>query len=482
MQLPKMLVRTMPSTVLLVWIALVGAIFVSFIVQSEPQPDDFVPFYCASKVLILGDNPYRAGPMASCYADVWKGSWRATRWITPAPLPPLALAAVTPLSRLPFDIAARVWRILILLSTIASAVLLSRMAKTSLAVLLALFVPIGIIENGYNGQPVALILLFIVGSVYALRCNRFPLAAVLATCSLAEPHLGLPACLAMFVLVPSMRLWIASAVGVALILSLSLLPPHLTWEYAFSVLPHQASAETSWYQQYSLTYLFTLIGMSGSEALLGGAICYCLVVATGIFLGERIARRTGSVEMSIFAPVALAVFGGAYIHIFQMIAALPAAVLLGESEDKRIASAARIALFAISIPWMKAWVPGMPIIIVLVGLTLFQVDRVRTSYVTAAFALVTLFPLVYFNVRPIATIPRASVQFSADTPLEVPYARYVAMATPSVNVLRGMFFAKCPTWCGLTLLLFVMFKKAMNQRVIDTESGRGARSFSRALQ
>lgn len=447
------------NSVVLLWISLVGAVFVSFIIQEQPLPDDFVPFYCASKVLVQGGNPYQAAPMAACNMDVWKDNWRATRWITPAPLPPLALAALSPVSRIPFNIAVRVWRILILLSAVASALLLSRMRKAPFIVLLSLFVPIGIIENGYNGQPVSVVLLFLIGAAYALKWNKYSLAAVLAACSLVEPHLGLPACLALFIYVPRIRPWLASALGVIAVFSLLILPPHLTWEYAFSVLPHHARAESTWYQQYSLTYALTFFGMSPQLALLLGTVWYCGAIAVGTFIAARIARRISAAETLVFIPVAFAVFGGAYIHVFQMIAALPAATLFIESEDESVASLARIALLLISIPWMKAWIPGMAFIILLLGIALFQVDRVRASYVVTGFALAMLFPLLYFNVRPVATIPITSVYFSAKDPLEAPYEQYIALAKPNSSVVNGMFLAKCPTWCGLALLTFVTFRR-----------------------
>lgn len=397
---------------------------------------------------------------------MWNRDWRASRWIAPAPLPPLALAVVSPISRLPFYVAMRLWRVLLLAALLLSALCISRIVSAPLLLPIAALIPIGLIENGFNGQPVALVLLLITAAALALKHAQYGAASLLAACTFAEPHLALPVCAAMFVWQKRCRPWLIGITSAFIAVSLFALPWELTKEYIVSVLPHHAAAEANWYQQYSLTYVLTFFGLRQDNALAFGALWYGFACSFGIVLSRYVARRTGRIEALVLIPVALAVFGGSFLHIFQLIVAIPAAVMLGDTTDELTSWAATSGLFMVSLPWMKIWIPGMLVICVLLLITVLWTTQARRLWVAFGLCAVFLMSFGYRNVFPVAHAPKAAVHFASDASIEEPYAKYVAAARPSADVSNGMFLAKIPTWAGLILVILAAVAAPRRRRCV----------------
>jgi hypothetical protein len=104
--------------------------FVAMIVVSGPTNlmTDFRAFYCGGAAIAQGANPYLEEPLHSCE--------RRTRMTTkpaflasvtvPAPLPPYALVAFAPLSRLPFPLAAALYGLLSIAAMCAAVALFAR--------------------------------------------------------------------------------------------------------------------------------------------------------------------------------------------------------------------------------------------------------------------------------------------------------------------------------------------------------------------
>src|SRR5260370_20118020 len=81
---------------------------------------DFRPYYCAGAIVARGGDPYREEPLRWC--ELVTAGTRAVAAnspdpaAVPAPLPPYALAAFSPLGRLGFGTAAIVWTMMLLAS------------------------------------------------------------------------------------------------------------------------------------------------------------------------------------------------------------------------------------------------------------------------------------------------------------------------------------------------------------------------------
>src|SRR5271165_2669182 len=100
---------------------------------------DFRAFYCAARVASTGANPYHTEPLRSCELSTGRMPFfqRNPGVTIPAPLPGYAVAAMIPLSLLPFAFAATLWAILLLLACVACTLTVARFASVSWEITLA---------------------------------------------------------------------------------------------------------------------------------------------------------------------------------------------------------------------------------------------------------------------------------------------------------------------------------------------------------
>jgi len=306
---------------------------------APPAPIDLLAFYCA---------------LRRCEHDAFTATTghtsRYANLVVPAPLPPYALLFLEPLGELPFGTARAVLYAAALGASLFLAFALFALARTYLVVFLVgvlISVAVPALELG---QIVPLAVAALAGSAWALRSGLVPLASALAAFTLIEPHLGLPAVLALFACVPAARRWLLLCGGVLGIATLAGGGYGGNLEYFMSVLPAHARAEgTSFGGQYSLAAVLAQLGVSEPVALAAGTASYVLMLLLGIAVARSIYRRTGDPAFAIATAPAFTLLGGAFVHIHQMAAALPlAAVLLGSSE-RRLAPA--LALLGLLIPW-----------------------------------------------------------------------------------------------------------------------------------
>ena len=69
-------------------------------------------------------------------------------------------------------------------------------------------------------------------------------------------------------------------------------------------------------------------GSGESAALHVAWVEYVAVLVAGVLLGGVLANRLGLREALVVVPAAAAVLGGTYLHVFQLAAALPCALVL----------------------------------------------------------------------------------------------------------------------------------------------------------
>ncbi|MFY9778930.1 MAG: glycosyltransferase 87 family protein [Candidatus Baltobacteraceae bacterium] len=316
-------------------------------------PIDFVAFYCGGRTTALGFDPYLAGPLRAC-ENVAAGSVGvhvARYLVVPAPLPPYALALLAPLGLLPFATARTLWFAALLLASGATVVLLRRLARLPLPLVALCVLSADAFPSLVIGQIVPLVVALLAGAAVALQAGRPRLAAVLVACTLAEPHVGLPACLSLFVWERRARTPLLAALAALGLVSLAGGGIARSLEYGFAVLPAHARAEGLEFSgQYSLSALLAQLGVANGLALELGSLSYLAMTALGVWAAGRLADLLEEPGTLVLAAPAFALLGGIHVHIHQMAVALPLALLLlSRCRSQRLVLA--LALGLLAVPW-----------------------------------------------------------------------------------------------------------------------------------
>lgn len=319
------------------------------------NPADFRAFACAARVLATGGDPYRTEPLRGCEQAAARafGLQMFDGLVLPAPLPPYALALFAPLGLLPFPAASLLWFVISIAAVALGSIALVRLGGLPVGVaVLAMLGAAGYVSLPL-GQIVPLIVALLCGAALALRSGRVATAAVLCALTTIEPHVGLPACLALFVCEARARRALLACAVVALAASLWLAGPAVCLEYVRDVLPAHARSQVGQFGvQYSLTALLYALGADGGAALAAGSLSYVAMVAAGIVLARVLAARYDDAAFVVLLPPAFALVLGTFVHLAQIAVAVPAVALLiahaRAGGPRRLAYA---ALFALAVPW-----------------------------------------------------------------------------------------------------------------------------------
>jgi hypothetical protein len=139
-----------------------------------------------------------------------------------------------------------------------------------------------------------------------------------------------------------------------LAISVAVAGPATTVEYVRAVVPAHAISEIANEKQLSLTYALHRLGASDAWALRVGDLWYLGMLALGVAAGGLALRRGFGTEFVAVLPPLFAVVGGPFVHVVQMPAALPAALLLFSA---RATGATRgilgLAVAALAVPWIQ---------------------------------------------------------------------------------------------------------------------------------
>jgi hypothetical protein len=216
------------------------------------------------------------------------------------------------------------------------------------------------------GQLVPVVAALLAGAALALRANRPRLAALCCVLASVEPHVGVPAVLALFVFEKRARVWLAGAALAAVGVSLAVAGPHVCLEYVRDVLPLHALSQVDRIDiQFSLTALLRALGASVPASILLGSIDYAAMTLLGIAVGGALARRTGDRAFVPAIAPAFALLGGTFVHLAQIGTVMPAAALIVAYAARPVARRfALAAVIALSIPW--ATVADVPFVAPLV--------------------------------------------------------------------------------------------------------------------
>ncbi len=246
-----------------------------------------------------------------------------------------------------------------MLAWIACIAALARCANVSWEIGLGVFaLSLGVISLPF-GEVVPVALAFICLAAYCTWNGRPRAAAICAAGAMIEPHLGLPVCVALGVWRPQTRFVLVLSLGALGALSLALIGPAANLEYFTSVLPAHALSEVTRDTQYSLTAVLSAAGVSQRVAVRVGMLWYGAMLVAGTLAAGMLAKKTRNAAFLVCVPPAFAVFGGTFIHITQIAAALPAAVLLAAYSSGRYRALAIVALLALAVPWVWAISPAL---------------------------------------------------------------------------------------------------------------------------
>lgn len=430
-------------------IAVAFAFSASTVARGHFAMGDFKAFYCSARVLLQHEDPYAAAPMAACQAQPAPAPLLVTKpgEVLPAPLPGYVIAAFVPLAWLPFAVASALWFALLVVATIASIVLLSRIGigdPWSIALALAMIVA-GISFPVGELPPIAF--LGIALAAWAAKRGRPWLLGVGVVLSFCEPQIGLGAALAAIALgrryaIPA----IAAAVALG-ILSFSALGIAGNVEYFRLILPAHLLSELPSVLQYSLSWALYRLGMAAAPALLFGRLSWLVMLGVTIwFARSSLARQRP--EVALLAAPAFAVVGGPFLHLDHAALAVPAALWLASEKYSWLRTAAAIALclpllyiFSITrslvlIPFFAAWLASVYKGGAIAGLRAALAAVVLTALVAiASIAAGT----GLHAIAPVQALPPSIAQAS--------WSQYVA----AHYVMTGwvLWLVKAPTWFGI---------------------------------
>jgi len=419
---------------------------------------DFQDFYCAGEAVDQHADPYRYEPLHRCEHRVnTSDAYRLDRnRIVPAPIPPYDLPPFELAARTGFPAARTIDAIAITVAVVAAIGGLALIGIPFDVAALALVLPAGyLLLDAGQIVPFALVALVFCGVALARR--RDAIAGVLAALTMIEPHLGLPVCISVLLLVPRSRLPLL-LLGVLMALAgVLIVGPADAIEYVARVLPAQGAAEAGYPYQYSLTYLLVTAGVPSGAALIAGQVSYAALLALGIWLGSKLANTLQRRELVAYLPAACGIIGGAYVHMVDLAMAVPAALVLATYSRAVSRTIATLALCLLAVPWIDVWITKKLFLssLFVVAAILFRQGLTPAlsigafTAIAAAIYCFELRPPSPFTVLTVMAPPRSS-----DLAQQAWRAYVLGLRTAPIPWLT----IKIPTWAALCGLLVAGFR------------------------
>lgn len=415
---------------------------------------DFHAFYCAGHAVLQGANPYTAAALHPCEsAHVPSGfSFAPADVVVPAPLPGYALLVFAPFAVLPYTAACIAWLIVILACIVLSARALSIVLERPIDLMLwTLIIGFAVtsIPTGEIGAPLIASLLWM--AVF-LRREAWALAAVAGGVAMLVPHVGLPAVLAAFLLIPRMRLPVIITGVVLAALDVLCSGPSTAFSYFTQVLPAHARAEIDSSMQYGMTWILHGAGLPEHAALAGGEVSYAIMMLLGIAAAYALRRHGADLAFVALVPPSFAVAGGTFIHYTQIMIAIPTVLLLLARTSARTLFA--VAFLLLVFPWV--WLLGEPALVLVYAAA---AGFLATSLLgwSPSVALRTALGVVLVSGVVIAVGnyfgPAYVSHFAAHVSSALAqgsWQRFVQSHWSSTGI--AWWVAKAPTWAGLVLL------------------------------
>ena len=335
-------------------LVLLGLITFSAVVGSrsfQPKTFDFdlVAFYCGGAATAHSSDPYRVEPLRHCEHAVGSVFQAKSPLVVPDPLPPYDQAGFSVLSHLPYRDVQWLWFIVELGAFLGAVWLLSEICGLPRLVVACSLMVSEFYCSGILGQIVPVCLFGIVLAGWALERKNYWVLTIALILAMVEPHIGVPGLLSVLIWGGRVRSSAILAAAALATISVIALPLDTIGEYFTTVIPAHALSEINNQEQLSLAYPLHLIGVPSGRALLLAKIEYGAMLCLGLFLARGAATRFGR-PMLLWAPTVFVLLGGPFMHVTQVVAAIPAALLVvGRAKSNTAAYAVAI----LSVPWIN---------------------------------------------------------------------------------------------------------------------------------
>ncbi len=193
--------------------------------------------------------------------------------------------------------------------------------------MLVVATPLGLYDLGF-GEPTPIAAgLLALGAERAAR-GAWPAAGALVGLAMIEPHLVLPAFLALLLFAPRARAALLATAAALALVSLATVGLAENLEYFTRVLPAQLASEIHWRSQFSLTHLLALLGASDRVAAAAGSASYALMLVLAVWAGRRLARAGDQPAALVLIPPAVGLIAGGFSHDNQILTAVGATILV----------------------------------------------------------------------------------------------------------------------------------------------------------
>src|ERR1035438_2079116 len=163
---------------------------------------DFAAFYCGAVVSLAHQDPYALSALRQCEAqrvDLPGGADPTVVGVDPDPLPGYNMAFFAPFTALPYRTAALLWDAMLVGAIAGTAAIIASLTGLPLLVVGAI---VAFAEGALSipyGQLPPVLTLGLTLAAYGLARQRRALVFIGAAFAMIEPHVGLPACCALFV-------------------------------------------------------------------------------------------------------------------------------------------------------------------------------------------------------------------------------------------------------------------------------------------
>ena len=315
----------------------------------QPRTFDFdlVAFYCGGTVTAAHGDPYRVEPLRTCEHAIGPVFRRGSPLAVPDPLPPYDQALFAAISIVPYPAVQILWFLAIVAACATTVVILAGLTRLPAAVVACSLVISDLYCSSLLGQMLPFCVLGIALTGWALERDKRPLATLGLVLAMTEPHLGLPALAAVTIWNRRFLSWALLACAILAIGSVALTPASTILEYFSAVIPAHAFSEINNQEQFSLAYAAHALGVSETLSVELSKIEYAGMLVLGVALARAASKEIG-IAIVPFGAVAFVLVGGPFLHVTQMAAALPAALLVASRSRSKAAAAAACLL---AIPW-----------------------------------------------------------------------------------------------------------------------------------
>jgi hypothetical protein len=446
---------------------------------------DFGVFYCAGATHDAGGKPYLWADLDRCGNgaqkpvddDMLTGSHR---W--PAPLPGYEVALFGIVAdALPYVQASYAWLAICTLALLVAIFCISEVAGVSpLIVFAALAFPM-FRTCLYWGQLPALFVAFISIAAYAINRRQYTMAALAAACTLVEPHLGIPTCLAMLCWIPQCRTALLACCAALAAISLATLGVAGNYEYVHTILPLHVGAEVPFPAQLSLAWLLYVFGVNESVAVRIAELSYYVMIAFALY----VTRKLPAIYVPI-VPAALVVIGGPFIHINQVeVATVAALVFAGRKKTPLAWSAvAMLSVLWYALPWIghrfNTAQLACALVVAVITAYGFRAQRpvVRWTSTAAAPAIYMLLTTLFLHASSIVIREPNLVAYQATLAGLEQYASApwgMQNHTSYFHSTLGDLLWKIPTWCALGIIAWqcwLMARTASDTSVVPAWNRR----------